>query len=60
VLSYAKASGRPIKNLLAALSWPEKEALMILRNRSAAINLTVENVRTLTDRWEVVYSYDAP
>jgi hypothetical protein len=33
---------------------------MILRNRSATINLTVENVRTLTDRWEVVYSYDAP
>jgi len=33
---------------------------MILRNRSAAINLTVENVRTLTDRWEVVYSYDGP
>ena len=60
LLSYAKASGRPINNLLDALSWPDKEALMILRNRSAAINLTVENVRTLTDRWEVVYSYDAP
>ena len=32
---------------------------MILRNRSAVINLTDENVRTLTDRWEVVYSFDA-
>ena len=60
VLSYARASGRPISNLFVALSWPDKEALMILRNRSAAISLTVENVRTLTDRWEVVYSYDAP
>ena len=60
VLSYARASGRPINNLLVALSWPDKEALMILRNRSAAINLTDENVRTLTDRWEVVYSYVAP
>jgi len=60
LLSYAKAGGRPINNLLAALSWPDTEALMILRNRSAAINLTVENVRTLTDRWEVVYSYDGP
>ena len=60
LLSYAKASGRPINNLPDALSWPDNEALMILRNRSAVINLTVENVRTLTDRWEVVYSYDAP
>ena len=56
---YAKASGRPFNNLLDALSWPDKEALMILRNRSAVINLTDENVRTLTDRWEVVYSFDA-
>ena len=60
LLSYAKAGGRPINNLLDALSWPETEALMILRNRSAAINLTVEDVRTLTDRWEIVYSYAAP
>ena len=58
-LSYAKASGRRINNLFDALSWPDNEALMILRNRSAVINLTDENVRTLTDRWEVVYSYDA-
>ena len=60
LLSYARVSGRPFSNLLDALSWPDTEALMILRNRSAAINLTVEDVRTLTDRWEVVYSYDSP
>jgi hypothetical protein len=59
LLGYARASGRPISNLFEALSWPEKEALMILRNGSAAIKLTDENVRTLTDRWEVVYRYDA-
>jgi len=60
LLGYAKASGRLVNNLLDALSWPDNEALMTLRNRSAVINLTIENVRTLTDRWEVVYSYDAP
>ncbi len=59
LLGYAKASGRPFNNLLDAVSWPDKEALMILRNRSAVINLTDENVRTLTDRWEVVYSFGA-
>ena len=60
LLSYAKAGGRPTNDLLGALSWPETEALMILRNRSAVINLTDEDVRNLSDRWEVVYSYDAP
>ena len=35
------------------------EALLILGNRTAAINITLENVRTLTDRWEVAYTYDA-
>jgi hypothetical protein len=46
--------------VLDALSWPEKEALKILRNRSAVIHLTLEDVRALTDRWEVVYSYARP
>ena len=60
LLSYAKAGGRPTNNLLAALSWPETEALRILRNRSAAINLTDEDVRNLSDRWEVVTATTPP
>jgi predicted nucleotidyltransferase len=60
LLDYARASGRRFRNSLYALSWPEQEALQILRNRSAVINITREDVRTLTDRWEVVYSYDGP
>jgi hypothetical protein len=58
LLSYAHASGRRFNTFLDMLSWPDHEALLTLRNRSAAINITLENVRTLTDRWEVVYSYD--
>ena len=58
ILRYTEASGRHFRSLLAALSWPEREALLILRNRSAVINITTENVRNLTGRWEVVYSYD--
>jgi predicted nucleotidyltransferase len=60
MLNYAKASGRRLP-FLDALTWPETEALRMLRKGSAAvINITDENVRTLTDRWEVVYSYDGP
>jgi hypothetical protein len=58
LLGYARASGRRFNTFLDQLFWPEHEALLMLRNRSAAINITLENVRTLTDRWEVVYSYD--
>jgi hypothetical protein len=58
LLGYARASGRSFNTFLDQLLWPEHEALLMLRNRSAAINITLENVRTLTDRWEVVYSYD--
>jgi hypothetical protein len=58
LLSYARASGRSFNTFLDQLFWPEHEALLMLRNRSAAINITLENVRTLTDRWQVVYSCD--
>jgi len=57
VLSYADASGRRFPNILDAMSWPEHEALRILRNRSEAIKITLEDVRALTNRWQVVYSY---
>ena len=58
LLSYARASGRRFNTFIDRLFWPQHEALLMLRNRSAAINITLENVRNLTDRWEVVYSYD--
>lgn len=58
LLNYAEASGRRFNRFLDALSWPEREALLMLSNRSPAINITRENVRTLTDQWEVVYSFN--
>jgi hypothetical protein len=58
-LGYARASGRRFDTFFDRLSWPEHEALLILSNRSAAINITLENPRNLTDRWEVIYSFEA-
>jgi len=58
-LRYANASGRRFSTPFKRLSWPDDEALLILGNRTAAIHITLENVRTLTDRWEVAYTYDA-
>ena len=41
-VSYADASGRRFSSYSARLLWPEPEALLILGNRSAAINITLE------------------
>lgn len=60
LLDYAKASGRRFRDSFGHLSWAEDEALQILGNGSKVINITCEDVRALTDRWEVVYSHDGP
>jgi hypothetical protein len=55
-VAYARASGRRFNTYLAELSWPRVELLQILRNRSAAINITEEDVSGLTNKVAVVYS----
>jgi len=57
VLRYADASGRRFPSFIDQLFWPRREAVRQLRNRSTAINITTEDVRTLTDRWQVIYGY---
>ncbi len=60
LLAYARASGRQFNTFLDRLFWPEHEAILQLRNRSAVINITTEDVTALTDRWEVVYPASSP
>lgn len=57
VLRYAHASGRRFASFIDRLFWPRREAVLQLRNRSTVINITAEDVRTLTDRWQVIYRY---
>lgn len=56
VLEYARASGRSFSAFHDRLFWPARELRMILKNRSGAISITDEDVRKLTDRFEVVYA----
>jgi predicted nucleotidyltransferase len=58
LLAYASASGRRFDTFIDRLFWPRQEAMLILRNRSAVINITPEDVRSLTDRWEIVHRAD--
>ena len=56
VLEYARASGRSFSAFHDRLFWPARELRMILKNRSSALSITDEDVRKLTDRFEVVYA----
>ena len=58
LLAYARASGRQFNTFIDRLIWPEREAILVLRNRSAVINITTEDIGNLTDRWETVYKID--
>ena len=56
VLEYARTSGRSFGTFHDRLFWPCRELRMILKNRSSAISITDEDIRELTDRFEVAYA----
>lgn len=56
VLEYARNSGRNFSAFHDRLFWPARELRMILKNRSSAISMTDEDIRKLTDRFEVAYA----
>jgi predicted nucleotidyltransferase len=56
VLEYARASGRSFSAFYDRLFWPDRELRMILRNRSSAISITSEDIRKLTDRFDIAYA----
>ncbi|GAA4660054.1 hypothetical protein [Arthrobacter cryoconiti] len=55
LLQYAVDSGRTFPTFMDQLMWPQKEIVQILRNRSAAINITLEDIELITDRVETFY-----
>ncbi|EMY34450.1 hypothetical protein D477_009515 [Arthrobacter crystallopoietes BAB-32] len=55
LLAYTAASDRRFNTYLDRLFWPERELIMILKNRSAAINITDEDVERITERFETLY-----
>lgn len=56
VLEYARTSRRSFSAFHERLFWPARELRMILKNRSSAISITDEDIRKLTDRFEVAYA----
>lgn len=55
---YSKASGRNFRSYIDERFWRQQELFLFLKNRSAAISLTLEDLSVITDRTRVVYSID--
>lgn len=47
IRAYVRASGKTFGSFMAELFWPQKDLIQKLRNRSAAINITTENIEAL-------------
>lgn len=56
LLRYATASGRSFPTFTDHLLWPQMEVVHILRNRSAAISITMEDIERLTVHVMPIYS----
>jgi hypothetical protein len=56
ILRYGTASGHSFSTFTDHLLWPGREAVLILKNRSTAINITMENIDELTDKTKIIYS----
>jgi len=54
--AYTKASGRSFGTYLDELLWPQAELLLYLKNKSAFINITTEDVSKITSQFETIYS----
>jgi hypothetical protein len=57
--AYARASGRSFNTYVDQLMWPLTELVQHLKNRSAFLNITTEDIALLTDRFDTIYSVDA-
>lgn len=56
---YTRASGRSFNTYVDQLLWPQTELFLHLKKRSSFINITLEDITRLTDRFETIYSIDA-
>lgn len=52
---YTAASGRSFGSYMDQLYWPLRELVQHLKNRSAFISITLEDITRITDRFETIY-----
>jgi hypothetical protein len=58
VADYTRASERSFNTYVDRLLWLHTALVQHLKNQSAFINITTEDITRLTDRSETIYSID--
>lgn len=55
---YTRASGRSFGTYFEQLMWPQTELVRHLKQRSAFINITLEDITRITGTFDTIYSID--
>lgn len=58
IRAYTRSSSKTFRSLSAEVTWPQAEVVQILKNKSTALNITLENIDHITDQSRVVYAID--
>jgi hypothetical protein len=58
IRAYTRSSGRTFRSVWAEVTWPQTELVQRLKNKSTALNITLENIDHITDQSQVVYAID--
>jgi hypothetical protein len=56
--AYNRASGRSFNTYVDQVMWPSTELFLHLKKRSSFINITLEDIAQLTDKFETIYQID--
>lgn len=56
ISAYARASGKAFRSFMAEVTWPQVDLVQRLKNRSTAINITLEDIDNITDRSVTIYT----
>ncbi len=56
ISAYTRASGKTFRSFMAEITWPQRELVQQLKNRSTAINVTLENIDNITDQSVTIYA----
>lgn len=56
ISDYTRASGKTFRSFWEEITWPQTELLQRLKNKSTALNITLENIDAITDQSLVVYA----
>lgn len=56
IRAYTRVIGKAFRSFMSEITWPQLELVQRLKNRSTAINITLENIDNITARSVTIYA----